>query len=286
MHMNYELWIMNYELCMAYIHVTHNRRIRHSEYIWIMNASFWIHYSENISILVECLILNTYKLWWPHSEYIWIMDASFWILISYDGLILSTYELWMPRSEYFWIVNASFWIHMNYGCLILNAYELWMRPSEFIWNEAMQKTCHTYEGCMAYVHNTFNCRIYHVQHLWIMDASFWIHMNALFWIHMNEACHESRLWRKHVTHMNDAWHTHMSHIIAEYVMINTFKPWMPYSEYLWMRRVTNREYGWNMSHLWMRHVTHVDAPCMYVCMCIRTERKWKHCFHLHSVYAI
>jgi len=63
--------------------------------------------------------------------------------------------------------------------------------------------------------------------------------------HMNEACHThewgmSHTWMRHVTHMNEACHTHecgMSHT--------------------WMRHVTHMNeachtHEWGMSHIWMR----------------------------------
>ena len=68
----------------------------------------------------------------------------------------------------------------------------------------------------------------------------------------------SHIWMRHVTHINESWHTY------EWVMSHTWTSpttheWV--MSHIWMRHNTLMNeschtYEWVMSHIWMSHVTH------------------------------
>jgi len=95
--------------------------------------------------------------------------------------------------------------------------------------------------------------------------------------HINKAWHKyawvmSHTWMSHVTHMHQSCHTNlwvMSHIHGSchthsWVMSHTFMSHVARMHESW------HTYAWGMAHTRMRHVTHVNACCTYVCVCNMT----------------
>ena len=125
------------------------------------------------------------------------------------------------------------------------------------------------DTCGTYSYVTCHIRIRHVTYQWIVS-------------HMNTSCH---IWMRHVTHecdmshMNASCDIRMSHVAHtnESCMDSPRGILLPdltrvthmnkrVMSHIWMSHVTHMNaschtYEWLVSHTWMSHVTHMNEPC-------------------------
>jgi len=115
--------------------------------------------------------------------------------------------------------------------------------------------------------------------------------------HMNESCHAyewvvSHVWMSHVTNMNYSCHTYewvVSHIWMSHVLparrsesataFTTRTCSHSYVKQTWICKThtnkTRHIYEWNMSHIWMSHVTHMDES-RPTCAAVRVSNRIHH----------
>jgi len=134
------------------------------------------------------------------------------------------------------------------------------------------ESCHTYERVMS--------------HTWMSHVT-----------HMNESCQIykwviSHIWMSHVTHTNESSHTYewvVSQVcsLSSFCLcvcvcvcvggcVHEFVRTKQESHHVEMRHLA---YEWVMSHMWMRHVTHVNETC-HKCECVMLRIWMVHVSHV------
>ena len=167
----------------------------------------------------------------------------------------------------------------------------------------LNESCHTCEWVMVMVETRVTEKRWYA---WVMSRM-WMNHGT----HMNESWHTyewvmSHIWMRHVTHVNESWwwwrrgwqkwggmheswyayewitvHICMSHGTHEWFMSHI---WMRHVTHVneswwWLRRGWQKwggmqesyhTYEWVMAHIWMSHVTHMNESC-HTCECVMSH---------------
>ena len=197
----------------------------------------------------------------------WFMRVT-WLVHMYnnrrDIQWVMSHILWV-RSQFLWVMS-HIWLrrvaHMNES--VHRCYSQNNRRDIKESSRTFYESCRTfYESCRT-LHES--CRAYEwgMSHIWMSHIAGARARLCNRKRDVKESCrsHEwvvSRIWMRLVPHMNESCHTlWMSHVTHEWVMSQARARQCNVRKNI---KESCRTCEWVMSHIWIRHVTHMNTSC-------------------------